>query len=381
MQNKRNEALESHAVFFDPAYLQMRMHKDGQGRFGPRHVDGEPGVKVEENGDVTFCFYAPEAKSMEVAGFGNSAMTGERHSMEKGEDGYFRATVSGIPAGFHYHEYFMDGTFVINPQAPVGYGAHKTVNFFEKEGDGDFYFLKDVPHGEVRMEYFHSSVTGRTRACYVYTPPGYGEDKTKKYPVLYLQHGGGESESGWVWQGKANLIADNLIAAGECPEVLIVMNCLYCQGPEPEEFMAGDFDSMLLYDCIPYIEKKYAVDTEKRAMAGLSMGSYQTVMTTLNHLGMFPYIGIFSGTPERRWYAKQDYMQAFADPEGFKEKVKLLFFGYGEQEERIVRGLTPQFQDFDERGIPYTVYTCPGYHEWTVWRKCLREFLKLFPKA
>lgn len=375
MRNQRNEALESHAVFFDPAYLQMRLHRDALGNVGPMHFEEEPGVRVEENGDVTFCFYAPEADKMEVAGFGGSAMTNERRPMEKDEKGYFRATVSGIPAGFHYHEYYLDGVCVVNPQAPVGYGAHRAVNFFEKEGEEDFYLLKDVPHGEVRLEYFKSGVTGRARACYVYTPPGYGEENAA-YPVLYLQHGGGESESGWVWQGKANLIADNLIAAGECPKLLIVMNCLYCQGPEPEEFLAGDFDSMLLQDCIPYIEKKYAVDPGKRAMAGLSMGSYQTVMTSLNHLGMFPYIGIFSGTPERRWYAKGDYMRAFDDPERFKERVKLLFFGYGEQEERIVGPLERQFAEFREKGIPYVSYTCPGYHEWTVWRRCLREFLR-----
>lgn len=189
------------------------------------------------------------------------------------------------------------------------------------------------------------------------------------------------SESGWLWQGKANLIADNLIAAGECPKLLIVLNCLYCPGPEPEEFLAGDFDSMLLKDCMPYIEGKYTVEPGKRAMAGLSMGSYQTIMTTLNHLGMFPYIGIFSGTPQRRWYAKEDYMKAFEDSEAFRERVKLLFFGYGEQEERIVAALEEQFGEFRDKGIPYTAYTCPGYHEWTVWRKCLREFLKLLPKS
>ena len=120
------------------------------------------------------------------------------------------------------------------------------------------------------------------------------------------------------------------------------------------------------------------MDPEKRGMAGLSMGSYQTVMTTLNHLGMFPYIGIFSGTPERRWYAKEDYMKAFEDPEAFKGRVKLLFFGYGEQEEKIVTTLAKQFEEFKEKGIPYVSYSCPGYHEWTVWRRCLREFLKMF---
>ena len=379
MQNFRNSALESHALFHDPAYLNMKPFSDKNGFVGPRHYFEQPGVTVEENGDVTFCFYAPQGKTMEVAGLGGCAMTNQRYPMVKGEDGYFRVRVSGIPEGFHYHEYFLDGVSVLNPLAPIGYGCHRAINFFETgEKDGDFYCMKDVPHGTVRMEYFQSTTTGRTRNCYVYTPPGMKEDGSKRYPVLYLQHGGGEDETGWIWQGKANLIVDNMIAEGKCQEIIIVMNCLYClKEGDQEEFLAGDFDSMLLNDCIPFIESKYPVDNEKRGMAGLSMGSYQTTMTTLTHLGMFPYIGIFSGTIEKRWYCKLDYEKAFEDANEFREKVRLFFFGYGRGEERIVRGLKPQFERFDAAGIPYTEYTCEGYHEWTVWRKCLREFLML----
>lgn len=380
MQNFRNEALESHGLFYDPAYMKMEIKTGPGGPGGPSHIRENPGVTVLENGDVLFCFYAPEGRRMEVAGLGGSAMTGERHPMEKGEDGYFRATVKNIPGGFHYHEYFLDGVSVLNPLAPIGFGCHRAVNYFEKgEEDDEFYRMRRVPHGEVRMEYFPSSVTGRTRVCYVYTPPGFSWGK--RYPVLYLQHGGGENETGWIWQGKANLIADNLIAEGKCPEVIMVMNCLYCLRPDvEEEFLAGDFDRMLLEDCIPYIEGKYPVNPEARAMAGLSMGSYQTVMTALNHLGMFPYIGIFSGSPKRRWYAREDYFRAFEDPAAFREKVKCLFFGYGEQEERIIEELAPFWEQFGRIGIPYTRYTCPGYHEWTVWRRCLREFLCLLPR-
>lgn len=377
MQKFRNSALESHPLFFDPAYLKMELYEDENGRKGPRHTYENPGVVVEENGDVLFCFYAPGAEKMEVAGFNGCAMTGERHPMIKGEDGYFRARVSGIPDGFHYHEYFLDGVSVINPLAPVGYGAHRAVNYFEKgEKDDDFYLMRDVPHGTVHMEYFPSSVTGRTRLCYVYTPPGYEENGEKTYPVLYLQHGGGENETGWIWQGKANLISDNLLAEGKAPEVIIVMNCLYCMKEGTQDaFLAGDFDAMLCKDCIPFIEGKYRADPSRRAMAGLSMGSYQTVMTSLYHLGMFSYIGIFSGLMEKRWYSRQDYFQAFEDAEAFRKKVKLFFFGYGRQEERIVKGLSQEFAMLEEKGIPYESYSCDGYHEWTVWRRCLREFL------
>ena len=217
----------------------------------------------------------------------------------------------------------------------------------------------------------------------MYTPPGYEEDTHKTYPVLYLQHGGGETETAWVWQGKVNYIIDNLLAEKKCTEMIVVMNCLYCVNNEKEEeFLSGDFDTMLIKDCIPFIEKKFRVSAGagNRAMAGLSMGSYQTTMTTMRHLGYFPYIGIFSGTLERRWYCDFDYYKNFEDPQAFNEKVKLFFFGYGEQEERIVNGLKNDLERFGETGIKYTVFTCPGYHEWTVWRKCLECFAGLIFK-
>lgn len=373
-----NEALHSDGLFFDAEHLGMRMFIDDEGNNkGPRHVREIPGVTIEDNGDVTFCFYAPNAKQVAVSGW--LAMTNKKHDMTKDENGYWRVTISGIPAGYHYHEYFVDGTCVVNPQAPVGYGAHKVINFFDMPGDEDFYLLKDVPHGTLRVEHFHSSVTGRTRDCWVYTPPGYDEKPDKKYPVLYLQHGGGENETGWVWQGKVHYILDNLIAENQCRPMIIVMNCLYCVNHQKDEdFIAGDFDSMLMRDCIPFIEKKFRVASgnENRAMAGLSMGSYQTLMTTMRHLGYFPYIGIFSGILERRWYCDFDYYQNFKDPKAFNEQVKLFFFGYGEQEERIVNGLEQDLRKFDETGLQYKLYTCPGYHEWTVWRRCLKEFVK-----
>ena len=376
----KNEALNTDGLFFDAVHMRMQLYTDSEGRTGPRHVFDYPGVKIEENGDVTFCFYAPDAKEVAVAGFQGSAMTNKKRYLVKGEDGYWRLTVSDIPPGFHYHEYFVDNTCVVNPLAPVGYGSHKVVNFFEKPEERDFYLLKDVPHGTLRIEHFYSTVTGRYRVCWVYTPPGYDKDTDKEYPVLYLQHGGGETETTWVWHGKVNYIMDNLLAENRCKEMIIVMNCLYCVDDRKEaEFIAGDFDSMLMNDCIPFIESKYRVKkgNENRAMAGLSMGSYQTVMTTMKHLGYFPYIGIFSGTLQRRWYCDFDYYKNFENPEEFNNKIRLFFFGYGEQEERIIKGLENDLKRFNETGIRYVKFTCPGYHEWTVWRKCFEKFAEL----
>jgi len=378
----KNEALESDAVYFDASRLKMSLFDDGKGNRGPRHVYEKPGVKVLDNGDVEFYIYAPNAKEAYVCGMKGSAMTDKRYYMEKDDEGYFHVVASGIPAGYHYHEYYVDGNCTINPQAPIGYGSHKLINFFDK-AEEDFYLLKNVPHGTIRMEHFFSEETNKTRNCWVYTPPGYEENLDKKYPVFYLHHGGGENETGWIWQGKVNYIIDNLLAEKQCEEMIIVMNCLYAIDERKEvDFLAGDYDSMLIYDCIPFIESKYRVKegNENRAIAGLSMGSYHTLMSAMKHLGFFPYIGIFSGALAKRWYCNFDYYTDLKDAKKFNSLVKLFFLGFGEQEENIINGLTPDMKMFDESGLKYTKYTTPGYHEWTVWRRCVKEFMKLLFK-
>ncbi len=378
MNPKSNEytSLHSDGLFYDAVNLKMKLYKGADGNVGPRHTFERDAAVVEDNGDVVFTFHAPQAKSVAVSGFGGS-FSDEPIPMVKDEEGYWSVRVSGLPAGFHYVNFYVDGVCVVNPLGRVAYGAHKTANIVEIPEPDDFYTLKDVPHGTLRMEHFSSSVTGKIRDCWVYTPDGYDAHPERRYPVLYLQHGGGETETGWIWQGKVNYIMDNLIAQGKCREMIVVMNCLYCvEWDHPGEFLTGDFDSMLMKDCIPFIERRFRVKpgAENRAMAGLSMGSYQTLKPTMRHLGGFPYIGVFSGAMLRRWYCDFDYYRNFDDAEAFNRKVKLFFFGWGEQEERIVRDLTPDLQMLTDKHIRYERYTCPGYHEWTVWRKCLREF-------
>lgn len=372
-------SLHSDGLFFDQVNLDMKLFPAPDGTLGPRHTLGREGTSVDEAGNVTFCFFAPQAQSVAVSGFGGS-FSSEPIPMTKDAEGYWTVQVCNLPKGFHYVTYYVDGCQVTNPRGLVAYGGHHVANMVEIPEDDLFYTLQGhVPHGTLHMEHFSSAVTGKIRNCWVYTPYGYESRPEKRYPVLYLQHGGGETETGWIWQGKANYILDNLIAQKQCEEMIVVMNCLYCVDWRTEqEFLTGDFDRMLLEDCMPFIREKYRLlpGAENQAMAGLSMGSYQTLMTTLKHLGEFPYIGIFSGAMVRRWYCDFDYYQLFDHPEDFNSKVKLFFFGYGEQEDRIVRDLCPDLDMLQAKGIRHQVYTCPGYHEWTVWRKCLRAFLQ-----
>jgi len=378
----KNEALETDAIFFNQARLKMKLITLPDGTGGPSHTYEEPGTYVHDNGDVTFCMKAPNAKECYVCGLKGSAMTDTPRYMEKCDDGYFRLTDSTIPAGYHYIEFYVDGTLTLNPQALMGYGNHMMLNFFDK-ADEDFYLLKDVPHGSVRMEQFYSETTGKTRSMWVYTPPKYDEEPDKTYPVLYLHHGGGEAETGWIFQGKVNYIMDNLIAEGKCEEMIIVMNALWCVDDRKDDlFLAGDFNSMMMNDAIPFVEKKFRVkaDAKNRAIAGLSMGSFHSFMVGMKNLGYFRSIGVFSGALDKRWYCPFDYYDDLKDAEKFNSLVDVFFLGYGEDEERIVKSYVPYFKQFDEIGLKYHKYTTPGFHEWTVWRRCVREFVQLLFK-
>jgi len=382
MNLNKNEAIQTDPVFFDAARLKMSSGFDENGKFVMRHVLETHGVTVDDNGDVHITLYAPNGKEAYVCGLKGSTMTDEPRYMEKGDDGYFRLTIKDLPAGYHYHEYYVDGTYTINPQAPIGYGNHMLLNYFDKVED-DFYLLKDVPHGSVRLEHFYSSETGRTRAMMVYTPPGYDVNTDKTYPVMYLHHGGGECESGWVYQGKMNYIMDNLIAEGKCEEMLVVMNSLWCVNEEDPTDLPGRFGRMIVNDAVPYVEKNFRVkaDPKYRAIAGLSMGSQLSFITGVTYLGFFGNIGVFSGGGlTRRFLTDDTYLKDFADPADWNSKVNTLFFGYGEQEEFICEGMPTIFAHLEKVGIPYHKFTRPGVHEWTVWRSCAKEFAQFLFK-
>lgn len=374
-----SQSINSHMLFFDPLnkIVEIAAGKN-DGYTSIHYVDVKPGVQVLENGDAEFTFYAPDAKTVQVVGLGGY-MGNERYDMMKGEKGYWSVTVSGIPAGFHYHEYYVDGNRCVNPDAPLGYGAFYPINYLEiPDDDSEFYLMQKVPHGDIRMELYHSSVTGRMKACWIYTPPGYDEHSEKTYPILYIQHGVGEDESGWVWQGKLNLIVDNLLAKSSCKEMLIVMNTGYAFVEDEENtFFPGDFDRELTQDCIPFVEGKYRVATgrENRAIAGLSLGSTQAFYSALANQDLFASLGVFSGGfPITR--PEYDYSSFFSDPEQINKTYKVLFVSCGEQEP-FFESTMNLMDDLKKSSACVTFYHHPGYHCWDVWRWSLHEFLPL----
>lgn len=368
MYSKQNQAVTMYPLFFDPFYKKA-CFEEKNGKVTISYKDDLWGVRLEENNDVTFTMYAPNAKTVEVSGISGS-MSGERIALDRKEDGTFSKTVSGIPQGFHYHNWFVDGARVVNPIAPIAYGCFGATNFFEipRSGD-DFWLMKDVPHGDVQFHTYVSRVNHHVKRCLVYTPPAYGRDPEKKYPVLYILHGVGEDETGWVWNGKLNFVMDNLIAEGKCQEMIVVMCCGYAfrEGEDPV-FYPGDFGRELTGDCIPYIESTFAVrkGRSNRAIAGLSLGSAQAIKIAGEYQHLFAHLGVFSGVRDR------ELETVLANMDQYPMQTVLLTSGVGEKGlDQMQREYAARFEPF---GVAGGQRSYEGFHEWHVWRESLRDY-------
>jgi enterochelin esterase-like enzyme len=338
---------------------------------------GQEYPQVNSQGYARFRIVAPQAQSVSVSlgGRGGTPLT-------KGEDGAWTGATAGpLDEGFHYYHLTIDGGTFNDPGALNFYGSTRWESGIEIPAhDRDFYALKDVLHGQLRQILFPSKSTNTVRRAFVYTPPDYDKDLTQRYPVLYLQHGWGEDETAWSNQGRANLIMDNLIAAGKTRPFLIVMT--YGMTNEIRfgglrNFDIGPFETVLVDELIPYIDANFRTlsDQPHRAMAGLSMGGMETKTITLKNLDKFSHIGLFSGgsiSPED-----------VNNTPGFKEKVKLVFVSYGSREldgGRSRRGGDPKANAdaLRQAGIHSVFYVSPNTaHEFLSWRRSLREFAPL----
>lgn len=379
---EKNQALYSSALYFDPVDRPQVPGQEFPDPTGSFH-QVLPMEKLPD-GRVKLTYYAPTAKSVVCRGIGGSMPQSYELAPDPELPGYWKALVTDLVPGFHYVEYVVDGIRAINPYAPIGYGCAKAHNFLEVPGEEDFFLMQDVPHGTVHMEYYPSAITGRTRVCLVYTPPGY-ETSNKSYPTLYLQHGGGENETGWIHQGKANLILDNLIAQGACKEMILVMNNGYALKEEDGSFASRLLGDVIAQECVPFIDRKYRTERhrELRAMAGLSMGGSNARATVFHHLDLFANLGMFSsgaGFTVRGTELGEpfDYSPLFSSPENYNAIMRMTFIACGEQDPRFQ--YTPgQVKELQDKGFRIQFYATPGHHEWDVWRRCLKEMVtKLF---
>ena len=362
---------------------------------------------------------------------------GKIYEMTKDDKGVWTGTSAPQDEGFHYYQLNIDGASVPDPGSKYFYGASRWGSGIDvPAADQDFYTLKNVPQGSVNEVYYWSSVTQSMRHGYIYLPNEYYKNPDKKYPVLYLQHGMGENETGWSAQGKTGIIMDNLIAEGKAVPFIIYMdNGLdvrrpgdpapgqggfggfggprpqgapqgapgqFPQGPRPQgapgqgprpqgapgqggprpNFAAfggfNAFQEVLIKDIIPMVEKNYRViaDTEHRAMAGLSMGGMQTHAITLANPTTFAYVGMFSSGSFN--------VDELKDANDFKKTNKVLFMSAGGKETRMAEGdnsVGKAAESLKAIGINAHSYVSPGTaHEWQTWRRSLYQFAQLIFK-
>jgi enterochelin esterase-like enzyme len=356
-------------------------------RSAATNIPGAEYPRVHDDLRVTFQLRAPDAKKVQVR-------LGQTYDMTRSEDGVWSVTTPPLVVGFHYYSLVVDGVAVNDPSSYTFYGTGKQSSGIEIPEKGvDYYEIKDVPHGEVRIRPYLSKITGQWRRCFVYTPPDYDANTKARYPVLYLQHGSGEDETGWTFQGRANIILDDLIAAGKAVPMIIVMDNGYASRPgatAPDAAVAGRgpaggssaFEDVIIRDLIPLIDSSYRTmaDRQHRAMAGLSMGGNQTCQVTMRNLDKFAYIGAFSGTMNGLSTSPLDPATAFngmfRDGSALNQKIKLFWIGMGTVEPNPFPGAIGAFRAMlDEAGIKYVYFESPGTaHEWLTWRRDLNAF-------
>ena len=359
----------------------------------PDVLAGQSYPRTFPDGRAMFYLNAPNAKLVEL-GFNRN------RPMQNDGKGNWTITTEQIGPGFHPYEFVVDGVKVCDPATPHFYDMGRYVSGIEIASPGeDFYAMRSVPHGDIVQCAYYSEITASWRKLVVYLPPGYDARPSRRYPVLYLQHGAGQNEGCWAAQGKAGQIIDNLIADKKCVSMIVVMPNGYAsrQGVEPRQTRpanAGrngpDFSRMfdtvgdvLIKEVVPYVDSKFrtVADREHRALAGLSMGGMQTYSVGLDHLDKFAFLGGFSGGAGAFGGAvdlKTIHNGVMADADKFNKRARLIFLSNGTNEREMMRGVLGFRDSATSAGIKIRYFESQGTaHEWQSWRRSLHEFAPL----
>lgn len=350
---------------------------------------GKQFPQVNAEGNVRVSISAPLATKVQLD------IGGKKYDLTKDDKGIWSGESLPQDEGFHYYQLIIDGAEIPDPGSRYFYGAGRLGSGIEVPAhDREFYALKQVPHGLVAENIYYSEITNTWRRCFVYTPPAYHANNTGRFPVLYLQHGSFEDETGWATQGKANLILDNLIAENKAKPMIIVMDNGYAFKPQDNTASATEaqrfpvFEDVLVNEVIPMIDKNFRTiaDRDHRAIAGLSMGANQTMRILMNHLDKFSAYGGFSGTsnyPATTTVDPHSFLNgSFKDGVAMNKKLKLLWLGLGTKEPPPFPGSVGAFRNMlEKQGIKYVYYESPQTaHEWLTWRRCLNQFASLLFK-
>lgn len=334
------------------------------------NVRGAKYPRILPDNRVIFRVKAPDAQRVQID-------LAKKYDMVKDTAGVWQVTTDPVSEGFHYYSLVLDGVPVADPSSETFYGMGRMASGIEIPYEGeDYCAINDVPHGEIRIHEYYSTVLNMWRQVYVYSPPGYDVGLNEKFPVLYILHGGGEDERGWATQGRTNFILDNLLAAGKARPMLIVMPDGNIGTPGFGEMGLKMFESELKQCIIPLIEKVYRVETDSknRALAGLSMGGLQTLYVGLRNTELFSWLGVFSSgwiLPMQSKIADAQYAQMEKSVDAMNSNLKLFWIAMGGKEDIAYTNCQTMLSNFDRLKIRYTYYESPGGHTWPVWRNDL----------
>ena len=343
--------------------------------------------RVSPDGRVTFQVSAPTAQKVQLqpgTTTNENGMGKGPYDMTKDDKGVWTVTLPPSVPGFHYYWFLIDGVMANDPGSETYFGYNRQTSGVEiPEAGVDYHLPKDVPHGEVRMRWYHSKVTDTWRRAQIYFPPDYDANTKTRYPVLYLQHGGGEDETGWVKQGKMNYILDNLLAEKKAKQMIVVMDSGYASKAGEAPVMAegiqqppNHFEDVVVTDLIPMIDATYRTiaDRDHRAITGLSMGSGQALQIAFDHTDLFSWVGAFSCGALQNADPNTAYNGIWKDRAAFNKKFHLLFLSAGTKERHY--GWIPGLhQKLDTMGVKNVYFENAGLaHEWLNWRRAFHDF-------
>ncbi len=378
------EAVARH-LGFEPVRPKMessikKMEVPADAYIAETTVPGNQFPKLDRERRGYFYLKAPDAKKVVLD------ICDKKYDMQSDGQGGWTAVTDPLVVGFHYYFMNIGGVNFIDPATETFFGCNREAGGIEvPEGpEGDYYRPQQgVPAGQVRSIYYYSKEQQKWRHAMVYTPAEYESKKNakKRYPVLYLQHGMGEDETGWSKQGHMQHIMDNAIASGEAVPMIVVMESGDIKAPfgqgQTMDTYGNSFYPVLLNDLIPYIDSNFRTktDRENRAMAGLSWGGHQTFDIVLNNLDKFSYMGTFSGAIFNL-DVKTAYNGVFTKADEFNKKIHYFFMSSGTEGMDKMFGTEKLVQSLNEMGINAHYSKSEGTaHEWLTWRRGLHEFI------